>query len=269
MFVAKGPSVISKPILAFAATVAVAAVPTLLAGGARAEARIVCTLVIDSDGGAPLLESGDCDSRVTPASTFKVALAAIGFEEGILTGPHAPVWTHARGEVDWGGEPWRGDVDPAWWMTYSVVWYSQRMARQLGTARLEGHARALGYGNADFSGDPGKDNGLERAWIASSLKISPREQVRFLQGLLNRTLPLSGAAMAQAEGIVQGAGTGAGWRIRGKTGGAYPRRADGSFDRARGHGWFVGWAQKGTRRVVFARLARDEGRERGSPGIRA
>ncbi|CAN0473180.1 unnamed protein product, partial [Scytosiphon promiscuus] len=228
-----------------------------------------CTLVIDSDGDTRLVEAGDCDSRVTPASTFKVALAAIGFEESILAGPHAPVWTHARGEVDWGGDPWRGDVDPAWWMKYSVVWYSQRVARQLGAARLEERARALGYGNADFSGDPGQDNGLERAWIASSLKISPREQMRFLARLLNRSLPLSAAAMAQAEEIVESFKIDAGWTVTGKTGGAYPRRADGSFDRSRGHGWFVGWAQKGKRRLVFVRLAQDESRQRGSPGIRA
>ncbi len=263
VFLAKGLIVIIKPVLSVATTL------ILLAGIGAARAGVVCTLVIDSQDGASLLESGDCDSRVTPASTFKVALAAIGFEEGILAGPHAPVWTYAKGEVDWGGEPWRGDVDPAWWMKYSVVWYSQRMARKLGAARLEDRARSIGYGNADFSGDPGKDNGLERAWIASSLKISPREQTRFLRGLLSRSLPLSEAAMAQAEGIVESVEPGAGWRMAGKTGGAYPRRADGSFDRARGHGWFVGWAQKGTRRVVFARLAQDESGERGSPGIRA
>ena len=77
------------------------------------------------------------------------------------------------------------------WMEYSVVWYSQRMARQLGRPVLEERTRALGFGNADFSGDPGKDNGLERAWIASSLTVSAREQALFLTGLLNRTLPLS------------------------------------------------------------------------------
>jgi len=45
--------------------------------------------------------------------------------------------------------------------------------------------------------------------------------------------------------------------------------ADGSFDRARSWGWFVGWAHKGERRIVCARPNQDERREIGSAGIRA
>jgi beta-lactamase class D len=79
----------------------------------------------------------------------------------------------ARG---WGGDAWRGDEDLVAWMKHSVAWYSQRMTWRLGAEKLEARARALGYGNADVSGDPGKGNGLERAWIASSLAVSPHEQ---------------------------------------------------------------------------------------------
>jgi beta-lactamase class D len=53
----------------------------VLAGSsAAAVAGNVCTLVVDSTNGAVLAESGDCESRVIPASTFRIALAAIGFE---------------------------------------------------------------------------------------------------------------------------------------------------------------------------------------------
>ncbi|WP_249689955.1 penicillin-binding transpeptidase domain-containing protein [Stappia sp. WLB 29] len=248
-------------------------VPVMGAAAAPAQAGVLCTMVIESQTRSVLLEEGDCAARVTPASTFKVPLAAIGYEEGVLDGAHSPVWTWARGEVDWGGDAWRGDVDPSHWMEHSVVWYSQRMARQLGRAVLERHTSALGFGNADFSGDPGEDNGLERAWIASSLTVSGREQALFLTKLLNRTLPLSQSAQAQAEALLPAHEAGAGWMLTGKPGGAYPRRADGSFDRSRGYGWFVGWAEaKGEgegRRLVFVRLVQDETRERGSPGRRA
>lgn len=247
---------------------------TLAPGGAApAQAGVMCTMVIESASRSVLLEEGDCTRRVTPASTFKVPLAAIGYEEGVLSGPHSPVWTWARGEVDWGGDPWRGDVDPMHWMKHSVVWYSQRMTRKLGRPLLEQRTSALGFGNADFSGDPGEDNGLERAWIASSMMVSAREQALFLTGLLNRTLPLSESAQAQAEALLPALEAGEGWTLTGKTGGAYPRLADGSFDRSRGFGWFVGWAEaKGSsegQRLVFVRLVQDETRQRGSPGRRA
>ncbi|MNT95897.1 Penicillin binding protein transpeptidase domain protein [compost metagenome] len=57
--------------------------------------------------------------------------------------------------------------------------------------------------------------------------------------------------------------------MHGKTGAAFPRRSDGSFDEARGWGWFVGWAQKGDSTVVFARLIQDDRKEPGTPGVRA
>ena len=259
------PAVLVLTVLALGALAPAAAAP--------AQAGALCTMVIESASRAVLLEEGDCAVRVTPASTFKVPLAAIGYEEGVLSDAHAPVWTWAKGEVDWGGDPWRGDVDPMHWMDYSVVWYSQRMARQLGHAVLEQRTRALGFGNADFSGDPGQDNGLERAWIASSLTVSAREQALFLTGLLNRTLPLSEGAQAQAEALLPAHDAGEGWTLTGKPGGAYPQRADGSFDRSRGFGWFGGGAgatgAAPGRRLVSVRLVQDEPRERGSPGRRA
>ncbi|MGH6810210.1 MAG: hypothetical protein ACREEJ_25725 [Ensifer adhaerens] len=43
------------------------------------------------------------------------------------------------------------------------------------------------------------------------------------------------------------------------------RRADGSFDEARGWGWFVGWAQKDDKTFVLARLIQDDRKEPGTP----
>lgn len=96
----------------------------------------------------------------------------------------------------------------------------------------------FGYGNADFSGDPGKHNGLERAWIASSLNIVEKHPVRD------------------------------GWTVHGKTGMAYPRKPDYTFDEDHPWGWFVGWAEKDGRTAVFARLVQDEKKMPGTAGNR-
>ncbi|MDF1601233.1 class D beta-lactamase [Mesorhizobium sp. YIM 152430] len=232
-----------------------------------AKAAEICTLIADGKSGAVLMERGDCHTPVTPASTFKVPLAVMGYDAGFLTAPDAPVLDFQEGYPDWIAE-WRRPTDPAAWMRHSVVWYSQRITQALGAERLSAYAAAWGYGNADFSGDPGFDNGLERAWIASSLQVSPVEQVRFLHGLVNRTLPVSAAAMDMTVAIVEGHSAGE-WSVRGKTGSAFPRLADRSFDRSRAWGWYVGWATKGERSVVFARLNQDEQRTEGPSGIRA
>lgn len=229
----------------------------------------ICTLVVDADDGATLLAEGDCASRVTPASTFKIALAVIGFDAGVLKGPHDPVLPYRDGYVTWGGEVWRRDTDPTRWMQYSVVWYSQQLAKSLGAEVLTAYGHRLDYGNADFSGDPGQENGLMRSWLSSSLLIAPEEQAVFLRRLYRGDLPVSAAAQTQARALVERFDGGEGWHIQGKTGGAYPRRADRSFDRARGYGWFVGWAERGADRLIFVTLNQDTKPHDQSPGLRA
>ncbi|MEP3438165.1 MAG: class D beta-lactamase [Hoeflea sp.] len=236
---------------------------------ASAGARTICTVIADARTGEILLEQGDCRSRVTPASTFKVALSLIGFDAGFLTGTNAPVLAFKPGYPDWGGANWTQPTDPERWMKYSVVWYSQQITAALGAEKIESRLKAFGYGNTDFSGDPGKSNALERAWIASSLKIAPLEQVAFLRALVNRTLPVAAQAIDRTMAIVETNPAGNGWTVSGKTGAAYPRMANGKFDRAKSWGWFVGWARKGDRTLIFARLDQDEKREKGSAGIRA
>lgn len=237
----------------------------LIPAAARAEPQTLCTLITEAATGAVLLEEGDCHSRTTPASTFKIPLAVMAYDAGLLTGAGTPVMSFRPGDPDWGGASWRRDTTPADWMRHSVVWYSQRLTHAMGADRLARYARAFGYGNADVSGDPGFGNGLDRAWIASSLHISPHEQAAFLRALVQGTLPAAPQAMQQARALVERQQVG-GWEMHGKTGAAYPRRADRSFDYARGWGWYVGWATQGGRTLVFVRLTQAQGRSEASPG---
>ncbi len=233
-----------------------------------AEAKTICTIVADAATGATLVEEGNCQERYTPASTFKVPLSLMGYDAGFLKDAHAPSLPFREGYPDWGGENWTQTTDPTRWMKYSVVWFSQVMAQSLGEPTLHDYAVKFDYGNADFSGDPGKNNGLERAWISSSLKISPREQVAFLRKLVNRTLPVSAHATDMTMKIVETTVLPDGWTAQGKTGMAYPRKPDGQFDYDHPWGWYVGWATKGERTLVFARLVQEETRQKGSAGAR-
>jgi beta-lactamase class D len=237
----------------------------LIAATAAVRAETLCTLVIDAETAVVLENHGDCRSRATPASTFKIPLAVMGYDAGLLADAHNPVMSFRIGDPDWGAN-WKRDTDPTDWMRHSVLWYSQRLTEALGAETLTRYAAAFGYGNADFSGDPGFDNGLERAWISSSLQVSPLEQAEFLRRLIRAELPLSAAAMAQTRQIVETRAVGD-WIIHGKTGSAYPRRADRSFDYARGWGWYVGWAQDGERTLIFVRLTQARERTPESPGM--
>ncbi|MES1978350.1 MAG: class D beta-lactamase [Pseudomonadota bacterium] len=249
----------------FSALFALASLATL-----PLRAATICTVIADATDGTVLLEQGDCRSRVTPASTFKIPLALMGFDSGLLHDEHTPVLPFIQGYPEWGGDDWRQATDPERWLKYSVVWYSQQITHKLGTQKLTQYAKDFGYGNADFSGDPGKNNGLERAWIISSLKISPIEQTVFLRRLVNRQLQVTPRAFDMVGRIVETLPAAAGgFTVQGKTGMAYPRKADGEFDEARAYGWFVGWATRGSQKVVFARLDQDSRKETTSAGLRS
>jgi beta-lactamase class D len=220
-------------------------------------ARMLCTTFADAHTAQILEEHGACDEEVTAASTFKIAISLMGFDARLLEDAHSPAWPFHEGYADWRPE-WRQTIDPTSWIKYSVVWYSQQVTQKLGPARFQDYVHAFHYGNEDVSGDPGKHNGLTRAWLSSSLKISPHEQLTFLEKLLNRQLPVSSHALDMTRAITR-IGVEDGWEIYGKTGTGAPVGADGTRDEARSYGWFVGWARKGATVIVFARLIQDDG----------
>lgn len=244
------------------------AVLALVPSVSAAHAKTICTVIAEAATQEVLVKDGDCETRVTPASTFKMPLSLMGFDSGVLKDERTPRLDFQEGTPDWRPE-WRQPTDPTGWMKYSVVWFSQQITQKLSDERFAAYAKAFDYGNADVSGDAGKRNGLERSWISSSLKISPLEQVGFLAKIVNRKLPVSAKAYEMTGRIVESADLPGDWHVQGKTGSAFPRKADGSFDRTRGWGWYIGWAEKDGRKVVFARLIQEEKQQKGSSGVRA
>jgi beta-lactamase class D/beta-lactamase class D OXA-42 len=213
-----------------------------------ANAHVVCTAVADAGTGKVLMAQGACKRRVTPASTFKIAISLMGYDSGFLVDEHHPALPYREGYIDWGGDA-RHDADPARWMKDSVVWFSQQVTRSLGKARFAGYSKKFGFGNADVSGDATHD-GLTLSWINSSLQVSPLEQLSFLNKVATRQLGVSQHAYDKTFAITSIAGPHDGWDIHGKTGS--------SGSSGGGWGWFVGWASKGDRTFSFARLIQDD-----------
>jgi beta-lactamase class D len=93
--------------------------------------------------------------------------------------------------------------------------------------------------------------GLTDAWVSSSLKISPNEQTIFLQEVVDRKLPISRAAYDKTKTIMFIQEMAGGWKLYGKTGNGRQFDKDGNKTDLQ-HGWFVGYIEKGSRRIVFA-----------------
>jgi beta-lactamase class D len=228
----------------------------------------VCTILADASTGKVLRQEGECGRRVPPASTFKVPIALMGYDAGFLKNQHDPELPFKEGYPDW-IEAWRTDTDPAAWMKNSVVWYSQQITQALGEEKFASYVTAFGYGNADVSGDKGKNNGLTRSWLSSSLRISPLEQIDFLTKLLNRKLPVTAHAYDMTVAILTEYALPNGWTVRGKTGAGFSVNPDGTPDRQRPFGWYVGWATTDGRAIVFARLKVHPQPQKMSPGLGA
>lgn len=213
-----------------------------------------CTIIADAVTGNVLHRSGECSQRVSPCSSFKIALAIMGFDSGILQSPDVPTWDLKPDYNPSQRDQQFGKVYPTLWLRDSVVWFSQQLTTRLGEARFAGYVRKFEYGNQDISGDPGMHNGLTRSWLMSSLAISPEEQVRFLHRFATHKLPVAERAYEMARASIPQYQATGGWVVHGKSGSGWLRGVDGKEDESRPQGWFVGWAERDGRQVVFARL---------------
>nr|WP_229507404.1 class D beta-lactamase [Pseudoduganella rivuli] len=243
--------------------------PALAWQGAATPAGVLhCLALADAATGQPLLRQGQCDARVTPASTFNIAVSLMGYDSGILQDEHAPRLPFREGYPAWNAS-WRASTDPTEWIHNSNLWYAQQVATQVGVPAFQRYLDRFGYGNRDTTGDAGADNGWRLSWVNSSLRISADEQVAFLRRLVNRDLGLSAKTYDMTSRLLKIRTLANGWDVYGKTGTGSPVGPDGKDDRAHAYGWFVGWAVKGNRTVVFAHLNQDQQEQADAAGPRA
>lgn len=194
---------------------------------------------------------GDATVRRAPFSTFKIALALMGFDDGILESKDSPKWSFREEYTDnfqsWYTPEkgrqynWLQDHTPATFMKYSVVWYSHQITQRLGLEKFENYIKKLNYGNQDVSGTPGQNDGLLNSWLGTSLTISPEEQVQMIEKLLTDKLDVSVQAQAKTHEVMDREEIWNGWKLYGKTGGGFNQ-----------DGWFVGWVEKNDQHISFA-----------------
>jgi beta-lactamase class D len=162
-----------------------------------------------------------CKQRQAPASTFKVPLAAMAFDDGVLE--------DEKTQFKWDGEKhsiesWNKDHTSATWMRDSVVWYSQILTQKMGRKKVQSYLDKFNYGNKDMSGH------IKNAWltpspsnpdVSSSIAINGYEQIEFMKKLWTQKLPVSEKAHELTQKIMFLEKSPKGFRISGKTGSGY------------------------------------------------
>ena len=209
------------------------------------QGRETCFELYDMSRNKVVVRAGDktCAERTSPCSTFKVPLSLMAFD--------TKIWKDDTVTIKWDGtkyarESWNGDQTPASWMSNSVVWVSQGLTPQLGMDRVKSYLKTFAFGNEDMSG------GLTRAWLMSSLTISPDEQVAFWRKFWRGQLGVSKQATDLTKKITLVDTSETHWVLHGKTGSGSLGEKDPGEDTGYQLGWFVGHVAREDREYIFA-----------------
>lgn len=196
-----------------------------------------------------------CKTPMSPNSTFKIPLLIMGLDKKILVDENNPKWEFkeeylTEGFKSWMPIQWKEANIPSSWLKYSVVWYSQKLAPFIGKNAINDYLNKFEYGNQDFSGTPGKNDGLSNAWLDSSLKITAENQIQFLKKFVTEELPVSKQSMQLAKKILILDQNNNKVTLHGKTGAGYLKNRI-------AHGWFIGWVEKGDHSYIFVSQIKD------------
>lgn len=207
-----------------------------------------CTILQKAGAETPFYQDGKCTKQESPCSTFKIAIAIMGYNGGILQDSEHPVWQFKKGYTDF-LPVWRQEQTPKSWMQNSVIWYSQLITQKLGLGYITSELERFHYGNQDFS-DKGGEQGLTRAWLNGVLKISPLEQVQFLSHVAQGEFLNEPKNFTYLKDLLKLDQTVDGWTVYGKTGssGFNPNPPEGEPYRV---GWFAGWLEKDGQKIAF------------------
>lgn len=168
-----------------------------------------------------------------PASTFKVFSSLAALESGVVASTdqiiRLPHYTSTREEIN-------RDLDFASAFALSALPHYQHLVREIGAERMQSYLDIAGYGNRSIGG------GVDQFWISGDLRITPREQLEFLQRLYRADLPFRQEVIAQVKQIMQRVEYGG--RVYGKTG--WATAADGLHT-----GWSVGWLEREAKEPLY------------------
>lgn len=170
-----------------------------------------------------------------PASTFKIPNSIIGLETGILK--------DETSIFKWNGEQhyldaWEKDLTLKEAFRASCVPCYQEMARKIGAKRMQKNLQNLTFGIMDVN-----DETIDNFWLTGNSKVSPFEQIDFLQRLYNEKLPIKEATSKTIKSILKIKTTN-NYTLSGKTGLAVGIKPE--------IGWFVGYIETNGKVLYFA-----------------
>lgn len=174
------------------------------------------------------------DSAYTPASTFKILNSLIALETKVISNENEVIkWDG----TDRGWSKWNQDQSMKSAIAVSCVWFYQELAGRIGKTEMKKWIHKIGYGNELMGAN------IDNFWFEGDLKISAKEQVAFLEGLINNNLPFKQKNQETVKKIMITDST-EHYIIHSKTGLGGRRNPQ--------IGWLIGYIEKAKRIWIFA-----------------
>jgi beta-lactamase class D len=176
------------------------------------------------------------ETRLVPASTFKIANSVIALETGVVKDENEI--------IPYGGKPqpfkiWEKDMSMREAIAISAVPIYQELARRVGIERYREWLTKLNYGNAEVG------EVVDRFWLDGPLQISAVEQARFVAALALGKLPASTRTQIIVRDILKQE-VKDGRILYAKTGWYIPKGD------AQQIGWWTGWVDDGGKINAFS-----------------
>jgi len=170
-----------------------------------------------------------------PASTFKIPNSIIALEAGVVESDSTV--------LIWDGEPrrmssWEENMTLRQAFLRSCLPCYRKIAKQVGLERMKALVDKLDYGNLKFD-----SASLDSFWVEGESRITPFEQIDFLERLANSELPISERTEELIKKIMI-LDEGENYTLRAKTGWSIVNNQN--------NGWFVGYLTYQDRRYFFA-----------------
>jgi beta-lactamase class D len=174
-----------------------------------------------------------------PASTFKILNSLVALESRVIADENAILtWDGITRSVP----EWNRDLTMKEAIKVSAVWFYQVLARRAGHPTMQKWVSQVGYGNQKI----GSATDIDKFWLQGELRITPQEQIKFLQRLANNNLPFSARSTAIVKNILIQTQT-SNYTLRGKTGTvSFGEESKPQI------GWYVGYLEQNKNTYFFA-----------------
>ena len=171
-----------------------------------------------------------------PASTFKILNTLVALETEVIKDDVTVLtWDGIKREI----APWNRDTNLRQAFKNSTVWFYQILARKIGRERMQQFIDKVGYGNQQIGG---REN-IDKFWLKGPLKITPKEQIKFLEKLQSGNLPFSQRNLNLLKDIMIIEQT-PNYTLRAKTGWVISTSPN--------IGWLVGYLEQNNKVYFFA-----------------